>query len=82
MSMTRVVFALTTAMSGAGSVIPFRAMAAREQIKRESEHIPIKRERGVLGRAPGEKPFRQWWADYKRKEKALEESKYKRLRPR
>jgi AbrB family looped-hinge helix DNA binding protein len=40
----------------------------------------IKRARGILKRKPGEKPFRQWWADYKKEEKALEEARYARLR--
>jgi len=42
----------------------------------------IKRARGILKSKLGAKPFRQWWADYKRKEKKLEERKYGRLRPR
>jgi hypothetical protein len=42
----------------------------------------IKDARGVLKAKPGHKPFRQWWADYKKEEKALEEAKYIRLRPR
>jgi hypothetical protein len=42
----------------------------------------IKRTRGVLKRKPGEKPFRQWWAEYKEEEKTLEEAKYARLRSR
>ena len=42
----------------------------------------IKRARGVLKQKPGEKPFRQWWAEYKKKEKALEEAKYARRRAR
>jgi hypothetical protein len=44
--------------------------------------VAIKRARGVLKRKPGEKPFRQSWAEYKKEEKALEEAKYSRLRPR
>ena len=40
----------------------------------------IKRARGILKRKPGEKPFRQWWPEYKKEEKALEESRYARLR--
>jgi AbrB family looped-hinge helix DNA binding protein len=44
--------------------------------------VAIKRARGVLKRKPGEKPFRQWWAEYKKEEKALEKAKYARLRPR
>jgi len=42
----------------------------------------IKHARGLLKRKPGEKPFRQWWAEYKKEERALEEAKYARLRPR
>ena len=42
----------------------------------------IKRARGILKRKPGEKPFRQWWADYKKEEKALEDARYARLRSR
>jgi AbrB family looped-hinge helix DNA binding protein len=42
----------------------------------------IRRARGVLKRKPGEKPLRQWWSDYKKEEKALEEAKYVRLRSR
>jgi AbrB family looped-hinge helix DNA binding protein len=42
----------------------------------------ISRARGILKRKPGEKPLRQWWAEYKKKERALEETRYARLRPR
>ena len=42
----------------------------------------IRRARGVLKGKPAEKPFRQWWAEYKKEEKALEEAKYARLRSR
>ncbi|HEY4257681.1 MAG TPA: AbrB/MazE/SpoVT family DNA-binding domain-containing protein [Candidatus Udaeobacter sp.] len=42
----------------------------------------IKRARGILKRKPDEKPFRQWWSEYKKKEKALEEARYARLRSR
>ena len=42
----------------------------------------IKDARGVLKEKQGDKPFRQWWADYKKEEKSLEEAKYARLRPR
>jgi AbrB family looped-hinge helix DNA binding protein len=42
----------------------------------------IKRARGVLKPKPGEKPLRQWWSDYKKEEKKLEEARYARLRPR
>ena len=42
----------------------------------------IKRARGILKRKPGERPFRRWWAEYKKEEKALEEARYARLRSR
>jgi hypothetical protein len=35
--------------------------------------------RGSLKRKPGEKPFAEQWADYKREEKELEEAKLMRL---
>ena len=38
----------------------------------------INRLRGILKRKPGDPPFRQWWAEYKAEEKALEEAKYVR----
>ena len=34
---------------------------------------------GILKRKPGDKPFAEWWADYKREERSLEDSKYARL---
>jgi AbrB family looped-hinge helix DNA binding protein len=33
----------------------------------------IKRGRGIVKRKPGDKPIAQWWADYKREEKSLED---------
>jgi hypothetical protein len=51
-------------------------------VKKPIPSATIKRARGVLKRKPGEKPFQQWWSEYKKKEKALEEAKYARLRPR
>jgi AbrB family looped-hinge helix DNA binding protein len=42
----------------------------------------IKGARGILKKKSGEKPFRQWWAEYKKEEKALEEKRYARIRPR
>lgn len=38
----------------------------------------IKHGRGIAKRKPDEKPFAQWWADYKAGEKELEEAKYAR----
>jgi AbrB family looped-hinge helix DNA binding protein len=38
----------------------------------------IKRGRGIAKRRPDDKPFDQWWAEYKAQEKALEEAKYAR----
>ena len=42
----------------------------------------IKRARGVLKQKRSEKPLRQWWSEYKKEEKKLEEARYARLRPR
>ena len=42
----------------------------------------IKGARGLLKKKPGEKPLRQWWPEYKKEEKTLEEARYARLRPR
>ena len=38
----------------------------------------IKRGRGIAKRKPDDKPFAQWWAEYKAEEIALEEAKYER----
>jgi len=35
--------------------------------------------RGCLKRKPGDKSFTEWWADYKREEKELEERRFQRL---
>lgn len=40
--------------------------------------VTIRRLRGILKRKPGEKPFAEQMAEYKRGEKALEEAKYAR----
>ena len=38
---------------------------------------------GIIKRKPGEKPFSEWWAEYKKEERALEDAKLERcLRPR
>ena len=42
----------------------------------------IKGARGLLKKKPGEKPLRQWWPEYKKEERGLEETRYARLRPR
>ena len=34
---------------------------------------------GVFKRKPADKPFAEWWADYKHEEKELEERKFQRL---
>ena len=53
------------------------------QLIRLSQEVKaLKHGRGVLKRKPGGKPFRQSWAEYKKEEKALEEARYSRLRPR
>jgi AbrB family looped-hinge helix DNA binding protein len=40
--------------------------------------VTIRRLRGILKRKPGEKPFAEQMAEYKREEKELEEAKYAR----
>jgi hypothetical protein len=53
-----------------------------ERLHSRSGKQAIKGARGALKGKPDDKPFRQRWADYKNEEKALEEAKYARLRPR
>lgn len=48
---------------------------------RSGKHA-IKDARGSLRGRLADKPFREWWANYKKEEKVLEEAKYARLRPR
>jgi bifunctional DNA-binding transcriptional regulator/antitoxin component of YhaV-PrlF toxin-antitoxin module len=38
----------------------------------------IKRGRGIIKRKPGDKPLKEWWAEHKAEEKALEEADYAR----
>ena len=40
--------------------------------------VTIRRLRGILKRKPGDKPFDEEWAEHKREEKELEETKYAR----
>ncbi len=40
--------------------------------------VLIKYGRGIAKRRPDDKPFAQWWTDYKAEEIELEESKYAR----
>jgi AbrB family looped-hinge helix DNA binding protein len=62
----------------------------RAVVYRQDDHIVLKPltaaairgARGLLKKKPGEKPLRQWWTEYKKKEKILEEARYARLRPR
>ena len=48
--------------------------------KRPHQLEAVRRCRGILKSKPGEKPFSEWWADYKREKKQLEEAKYLRWR--
>jgi len=52
------------------------------QLHSKSGKKAIKDARGSLKRKQNDKPFREWWADYKKEEKAFEAAKYARLRPR
>jgi hypothetical protein len=47
----------------------------KARLIKPSSSRAIKRVRGSLKRKPGEKPFPQSWAEYKKEEKALEEAK-------
>lgn len=40
--------------------------------------VTIRRLRGILKRKPGEKPFAEEWAEHKREEHELEDTKYAR----
>jgi hypothetical protein len=40
--------------------------------------VTIRRLRGILKRKPGDKPLAEEWADHRRAEKELEETKYGR----
>lgn len=54
----------------------------KKRSPQKSEVSIIKDARGALTGKPGAKSFRERWSDYKKEEKALEEAKYARLRPR
>jgi hypothetical protein len=47
----------------------------KKQLSREEIHAL----RGSLKRKPGDKPFAEQWAEYKREEKELEDRKFQRL---
>jgi hypothetical protein len=47
--------------------------------KKELSRDEIHALRGKFKMMPGDKPFAEWWADYKREEKELEERKFQRL---
>jgi len=51
-----------------------RGMAGRKKLSREEIHAL----RGKF-KTPGDKPFAEEWAEYKREEKELEERKFQRL---
>jgi hypothetical protein len=52
-------------------------MTVQKKFTREEIHAL----RGCLKRKPGEKPFAEQMADYKREEKELEEAKLRRCMP-
>ena len=39
----------------------------------------IKNVRGMFKRAPDEKPMSEWWSEYKKEEKALEDARFGRM---
>lgn len=58
---------------------PSPGSSRRSTVKTEEMRKLIHSFRGSLKRQPGDKPFAEWWADYKREEKELEERKFQRL---
>jgi len=62
----------------------------RAVVYKKNDHIVLKPltaaairgARGLLKKKPGEKSFQEWWAEYNKEEKALEEARYARIRPR
>jgi len=52
-----------------------RVMAGRKKLSREEIHAL----RGKFKFNTGGNSFRQWWADYQREEKDLEERRFQRL---
>lgn len=50
------------------------------KMSRAALHAPFHSVCGILKRKPGEKPFAEEWAEYKREEKELEDAKLRRMR--
>jgi hypothetical protein len=61
---------------------PIKAHDMKERSHSKTANAVIKGARGALKGKRDDKPFSQRWADYKKEEKALEEARYARLRPR
>jgi hypothetical protein len=54
-------------------------MTGRRKLAREEIHKWIDAICGKFKAKPGDKPFAEQWAEYKREEKGLEERKFQRL---
>jgi hypothetical protein len=69
--------------------VQYRCMAGRKKMSPDSSRRSIAKAEamrkhinsfcGIFKRKPGEKPFAEEWAEYKREEKELEERKFQRL---
>jgi hypothetical protein len=64
-------------MAGRRKIPP--ASSCRSIAKAEEMRKYIHSLRGSLKRKPGDKPFAEEWAEYKRTEKELEDRKFQRL---
>ena len=54
-------------------------MTGRKKLSREEIHKRIDAICGKFKAKPGDKPFAEEWAEYKREERELEERKFQRL---
>jgi hypothetical protein len=59
--------------------VQYRGMARRKKLSPAEMRKYIHALRGSLKRKPGDKPFAEEWAEYKRTERELEERKFQRL---
>ena len=57
----------------------YPAMPRRKKLTPTEMRKCIHSLRGIFKRKLGDKPLAEWWADYKREEKELEERRFQRL---
>ena len=72
-------FAPKILLAAKGWRVQYRAMAGRKKLSPAEMRKFIHACRGKFKLNTSGKPFSQWWADYKREEKELEERKFQRL---